>query len=126
MLVGVWLILIGADQVKPPSVDIEKAMLVYWKLLKRASCQTAYRVPLAGFTAGSKDQLWVSMPMPPSGLGTPRAPGMFSVSFRGRMSATRVGVVCQDCPWSVDRRRETLKSKWFVPPASFLYNCSTK
>src|SRR2546426_8465017 len=110
MVSGVWLILIGADHVKPPSVDIEKAILVYWKLLKRASCQTVYRLPLAGSMATSKDQLWASMPMPPSGLGTPRAPGMFSVSFSGRMSAAGVGESCQVCPWSDERMRDSLKS----------------
>ena len=54
ILVGVLLIWIGADQVKPPSVDIEKAMLLYCPLPKRTSCQTAYRLPLDGSTATSK------------------------------------------------------------------------
>src|SRR5207302_9752709 len=53
MLVGVWLILIGLDQVTPPSVDIEEAMSLCLKLLKRASAQTWYRLPLAGSTARS-------------------------------------------------------------------------
>src|SRR5438445_10490603 len=108
MLSGVWLIWMGADQVNPPSVDIENAMPVYWKLLKRASCQTAYRLPLVASTATSKTQLIVRMPGPPSGLGTPRDPGTVSVSCNGRMSATGMGALAgsQVSPWSDERIKE--------------------
>jgi hypothetical protein len=41
MPVGVLFTLIGADQVKPPSSDCEKAIESFSKPLKRASCQTA-------------------------------------------------------------------------------------
>src|SRR5207249_2314783 len=45
MFSGVRFTRIGADQEKPPSADIEKAMSLYWKLEKRPSSQTAYRLP---------------------------------------------------------------------------------
>src|SRR5262249_7011742 len=71
MLVGVWLILIGSDQVKPPSVDMEKATSSCAKLLKRPSAHTAYRLPLFGSTAtevsGSPDRTGA----PVSGSVTP-------------------------------------------------------
>lgn len=41
MLVGVWLTWIGADQLKPLSVDWEKAMPLYWPWPKRLSSHTA-------------------------------------------------------------------------------------
>ena len=40
-----------ADQLNPPSEDIENAMSGYWKLLNRLSSQTANRFPLARSTA---------------------------------------------------------------------------
>src|SRR5690242_20038153 len=49
MFVGVWLTLIGSDQVRPPSVDMDRAMPSELNLLlKRASAQTAYRLPPFG------------------------------------------------------------------------------
>src|SRR5215813_3997453 len=51
MFIGVRLIWIVGDHVSPPSVDFEKAMLSWAKLLKRLSCQTMYRLPLAGLDA---------------------------------------------------------------------------
>src|SRR5437667_10580097 len=47
----VWLIFTGADQVRPPSVDLERAMSSWAPLLKRPSAQTAYRVPVVRSTA---------------------------------------------------------------------------
>src|SRR5262249_20110665 len=110
MLFGVWFTRIGADQVKPPSVDIEKAMLVYWPLPKRVSCQTAYRLPLAGSRATRKPQGTTRVPTPPSGLGT-LIKGNESSS--GRMSATGMGasVNCQVCPWSDERIKDSLTSQ---------------
>src|SRR6516165_326150 len=94
MVVGVWLTLIGSDQVRPPSVDMERATLSLLNLLlKRPSAQTAYRLPLAGSTAtevsGSPDRTGA----PVSGSVTP------IVSMPGPvMTADHVA------PWSVERK----------------------
>src|SRR5215467_2722653 len=87
MFMGVLLMAMGADQVEPPSVDCEKAMLVYWPPEKRESSQTAYRVPLWGSTATSEISftgLWVKTRNPVSG----------SVTAAGCILLVRIGL-----PW---------------------------
>src|SRR5205807_10633521 len=98
MLVGVWLILIGLDQVTPPSVDIEKAMSLCLKLLKRASAQTWYRLPLAGSTAMSPMISPVRTSKPVSGL----------VATSGWSVGPTIGAV-QVAPPSVER----MTARWF-------------
>src|SRR6266700_4591919 len=51
MSFGVRLTAMGSDQESPPSSDWEKAMLLYWPLLKRLSSHTAQRAPLCRSTA---------------------------------------------------------------------------
>jgi len=93
------LIAIGLDQVKPPSVDMEKAMLPNWLLpiaalkLKRPSSHTAYRFPLAGSAATSGKEMPLRTPSPLKGSKVPK----------GISWAATIGWL-QVVPWSVDRR----------------------
>src|SRR5712691_990331 len=50
-VVGTWLIWTGADQVRPPSDDLENAMPSRSPPLNLESCHTAYRAPLVRSTA---------------------------------------------------------------------------
>src|SRR5262245_21782844 len=94
MFVGVWLTLIGSDQVWPPSVDIEKAIpSALYLLLKRASAQTAYRLPLFGSTAAER-------------IGSPARTGApVSGSVTSTVSIAGPSMMAdQVAPWSVERR----------------------
>src|SRR5215210_6100909 len=62
---GVWLILMVGDQVAPPLVDIANATAE--RPVKRRSCQTTYRLPLAASTATSGRMLSVRCGWPVSG-----------------------------------------------------------
>src|SRR5262249_60545379 len=99
---------IGSDQVTPPSVEREKAMLSYWPPLKRASFQTAYRLPFLGSTAVEWPMEITPIPTPLSGSVTPAhqtwSCGLFG-SLRGIMARTFVGPD-QVWPLSVDRITE--------------------
>jgi hypothetical protein len=114
---GVWLTRTGVDQVRPPSWDIAKATSVYWRVLNRASSQTAYRFPVDGSTATSGRNMGARTPAPPSGLATPRAPGTVKVSIRGTISAATMGFFAgsQVWPLSVERTSARLKSPWSTP-----------
>src|SRR5260370_25278083 len=94
MFSGVRFTRIGADQEKPPSADIEKAMSLYWKLEKRPSSQTAYRLPFRISTAN--DGFVTSFTnCPVSGSPT-------SGAYSG-VIVTKVTGVDQLWPWSVER-----------------------
>src|SRR6266852_7961021 len=96
MFVGVWLILIGSDQVKPPSVDIEKAMSSWVKPLKRPSDQTTYRLPLFGSTVAEVS------------VSPARTAAPVSGSLTGSCSmAGPVMTLDQVTPWSVERTTAT-------------------
>src|SRR3989454_2747961 len=97
---GVWLTLLGVDHVRPPSVDIENATSSNRKPLKRESCQTAYRLPVAGSTATSKRNLPSRMPRWSSGVTVPR----------GRSLLVRMGGPAGShvTPLSNERLRERL------------------
>src|SRR5947199_4306015 len=73
---GVWFTRIGADQEKPPSADIEKAMSLYWKFEKRPSSQTAYRLPFRESTVDASSVLSHTT-CPVSGSTTSEVPSGF-------------------------------------------------
>src|SRR6516162_4661959 len=91
-LFGVRLALTGALQCRPPSVDIEMAMLscvpLNWE-----SCQTTYRLPFVWSTA-------ISGMIAPSRT----EPGVFGSGVPTLTSGlTSIGAY-QVAPWSVERR----------------------
>src|SRR5260370_19279398 len=82
MFVGVWFTLMGLDQVRPPSVDMEKAISSWAKLLKRPSAQTAYKLPLCASAAtsriGSPDRTVAPVFGSVTGMASSAGPGMGS------------------------------------------------
>src|SRR5579885_1451251 len=93
MSVRAWLTLIGSVQVRPPLVDIEKAMSLCLNLLKRPSHQTRYRLPLLGSAAKSAR-------VSPARTGAPVSGSLTSnVWMVGPMMGSD-----QVAPWSVERR----------------------
>src|SRR5438105_1645821 len=101
MAPGVWLIFIGVDQVKPPSLDMEKAMLLYSPPEKRPSCQTAYRLPELGSTATLNE------PVP---LFCARTWPVFgSVTARGTILAARIGWPLGSQVWPLSLERSRLR-----------------
>src|SRR5215510_5866232 len=101
VLTGVLLTLVGADHVRPPSVDIENATSSNWKLLKRASCHTAYSVPLSESTATSKRDAPSRMARCKSGVTVPS----------GKSLLVRIGgpAGCHVTPLSTERFSDRLK-----------------
>src|SRR5262245_7954975 len=101
----------GADQVLPPSVDMEKPMLLYWPPEKRESSQTTYRLPLCGSTATSGLPLGKSSPEPNASVAT-ALPVTGLVTMPGCILKARIGLPLGShvWPWSVDRNSDTLRS----------------
>src|SRR6267143_3215307 len=98
MLSGVWFTRMGADQLKPPSEDIEKATSLYWKLPNRPSLQTAQMFPLRlSMATDWLSELLTSWPV--SGSVTNTSPSALRI---GSMTGPGVGAD-QVWPWSVDR-----------------------
>src|SRR5713101_7475334 len=98
----------GADHVRPPSVDIAKAMLEHWPLLNRVSSHAAYRFPLLASiaTAGFGQQLLeFTTGTPVSGSNTEKT---------GR-SAARIG---DDQLWPLSTDRITDNSAPLCVPSS--------
>src|SRR5262245_21680667 len=110
----------GADQVLPPSVDMEKAMLLYWPPEKRESSQTTYRLPLCGPTATSVLPLGRPSPEPNASVAT-GLPVTGLITRLGCILKARIGlpVGSHVWPWSVDCNSDTLGST-LVPPSLFL------
>src|SRR5512144_325817 len=117
MFVGVLLILMGADQVKPPSVDCENATASASldrsekspPLLNRESCQTAYRAPETWSTAGSGMMSPVRTRAPVSGSRTPDPCGSKAALVRS-WAAWIAWPFVHVTPLSVERIRATLKA----------------
>src|SRR5262249_31928981 len=99
----------GSDHVRPPSVDMEKPMLLYWPPEKRLSSQTTYRFPLCGSTATSVLQLGKSGLAEKVSVAT-KLPVTGSVTGPGSILKARIGLPpgSQVWPWSVDRNSDTL------------------
>src|SRR6476659_1339389 len=113
IVLGVWLAWTGCDQVKPPSVDREKAMLLYWALLNRASTQAAYKLPLWRSTAIEANIGCASTGWPVSGSGMMALGGFSWGSTSGCCTSAEIGAD-QVSPWSVDRSRVKVPGRLLV------------
>src|SRR6266487_2080669 len=105
----------GADQVRPPSVDLERAMSSWAPLLKRPSSQTAYRVPVVRSTAMSGRPSLVRTGAPVSGSVTAT-----DMSFEMMIGCDQV------TPLSVERTTASKKPGAFIPDPFARLKISTR